>query len=101
MRLALSLLVAIALLSNGPPPSWWSDNSEKIAACAGTENARVSGEVMEASDEWLSAWFKLASQLISFDHSAVVVAITSQATVENTPVRADLRIYKLKTAFLI
>jgi hypothetical protein len=99
MRLALTLFVALALLSNGPPPSWWSDQSTQVAACAGY-TSRFS-EVMEASDKWFNLWLSLASQPASFAKIATAPAISPHSRSVKHPVREDLRIYQLKSAYLI
>jgi hypothetical protein len=100
MKLALSLILALALVFTGG--SSWVDTSDKIVAHAGGAQPQTLREAVECcTDDRIITAMALAFQPSPFHCSPLVNSLIHRSANETNPIRAPLSIYKLNAAFLI
>jgi hypothetical protein len=100
MKLAMSLLFAVALLFTGAPRSSWIDAGDQIVAHAGDAKPWTLREAMESCiDDRIIASF--ASEPSVFHYSPLTSLLIHRSVKRTNSIKAGLRIYKLNAAFLI
>src|SRR5262245_14444009 len=102
MKLAISFSFALLLVLTGATYSFWSDNTDKIAASAKSGGTLAFGEAPESwNDDRLMGSFPLASAVTPTDVSLVAAPLISHTSVELNSIKDNSRIYKLNSTFLI
>jgi hypothetical protein len=100
MKLAMSFLLAVALLFTGAPRSSWIDAGDQIVAHAGDPQPWTLREVMECCiDDRVIASF--ASEPSAFHCWSLTSPLIHRSVKRTHSIKAGLRIYKLNAAFLI
>jgi hypothetical protein len=100
MKLAMSFLLAVALLFTGAPRSSWIDAGDQIVAHAGDAKPWTLREAMESCiDDRIIASF--ASEPSAFHYLPFTSLLIHRSVKRTNSIKAGLRIYKLNVAFLI
>jgi hypothetical protein len=100
MKLAMSLLLVVALLLSGAPRSSWIDAGDQIVAHAGDAKPWTLREAMESCiDDRIIAFF--ASEPSAFHCWPLTSPLIHRSVKPTNSIKAGLRIYKLNAAFLI
>jgi hypothetical protein len=100
MKLAMSFLLAVALLFTGAPRSSWIDAGDQIVAHAGDAKPWTLREVMESCiDDRIIASF--ASEPSAFYCWPLTNPVIHRSVKPTNSIKAGLRIYKLNAAYLI
>jgi hypothetical protein len=102
MKLAVSLILALALVFTGAPRSSWIDAGDQIVTHTGDAQPWTLREVMESCiDDRITAAMVLASQPSAFHCCPLTGPLIHRSAEEANSIKAHLRIYKLNAAFLI
>jgi hypothetical protein len=100
MKLAMSFLLAVALLFTGAPRSSWIDAGDQIVAHAGDAKPWTFREVMESCiDDRIIASF--ASGPSAFHCCPLTSPLIHRSVKGTNSIKADIKIYKLNATFLI
>jgi hypothetical protein len=100
MKLAMSFLLAVALLFTGAPRSSWIDAGDQIVAHAGDAKPWTLREAMESCvDDRIIGSF--ASEPSAFHYWPFTSLLIHRSVKRTNSTKAGLRIYKLNAAFLI
>jgi hypothetical protein len=100
MKLAISLLLAVALLFSAAPRSSWIDAGDQIVAHAGDAKPWTFRETMESCiDDRIIASF--ASEASALHYWPPTSALVHGPLTGTNSIKADIKIYTLNAAFLI